>query len=441
MKKLVMIAALASAMNPASATESHVDGKGGKDAGVTATYDKDHCRLLELVRGEQKLTINRPLFALETAKGESFDSSAFRMQKSDHTDSTVYVHEPSGIKCEWRPISKAGTSYLRHEFTVEATKPVYIEEFRPLIISGQGFRPTGSVLGSPLTNGRWYAAMEYPMAFTKLDREVYVQGIKIARNMKPGDTFRYATVYGERGGESLRRAFLTYLENERARPYRIFFHYNSWYDICHSEPRYNLTSENCIRVMKDWQRMFTRKHGVKLDSFVFDDGWDDYENLWQFRKSDFPQGFSPQAELAKEYETHIGTWFSPFGGYGSAQASRIENARKQGYEVNAAGLSLAGENYYRLFLKQCRMMMREYEVNYLKFDGLGGADPAYLPDVEAAYRLMETLRKDNPDIYINLTTGTWASPFFLLHGDSTWRGGGCCPPGKWSADPKMAELP
>ena len=395
-----------------------------KDAGVTATYDRDHGKLLELVRGEHRLTVNQPLFDLETAKGESFDSSAFHMQKSTHPDSTVYVHKPSGLKCEWRGVSQPGTSYLRHEFTVEATKPVHIEEFRPLLICGKSFRPTGSVLGSPLTNGNWYAAIEYPMAFTRLDREVYVQGVKIARNLKPGDTFRYSTVYGERGGESLRRAFLSYLENERARPYRIFLHYNSWYDICHSEPRYNLTSENCIRVMNDWQRMFTRKYGVKLDSFVFDDGWDDYENLWQFRKSAFPQGFSPQAELAKEYETHIGTWLSPFGGYGSAQASRIENARKQGYEVNAAGLSLAGENYYRLFLKQCRMMMREYEVNYFKFDGLGGADPAYLPDVEAAYRLMETLRKDNPDIYINLTTGTWASPFFLLHGDSTWRGGG-----------------
>ncbi len=45
MKKLVMIAALASVMNPASATESHVAGKGGKDAGVTATYDRDHGRL------------------------------------------------------------------------------------------------------------------------------------------------------------------------------------------------------------------------------------------------------------------------------------------------------------------------------------------------------------------------------------------------------------
>jgi len=60
-----------------------------------------------------------------------------------------------------------GTHYLRHEFIVQATKPVHLEEFCPLVIAGQGFVPSGSVLGSPLANGRWFAAMEYPMAFTR----------------------------------------------------------------------------------------------------------------------------------------------------------------------------------------------------------------------------------------------------------------------------------
>merc|ERR1711920_902339 len=31
--------------------------------------------------------------------------------------------------------------------------------------------------------------------------------------------------------------------------------------------------------------------------------------------------------------------------------------------------------------------------------------------------------KGDDDIWINLTTGTWASPFFLLWADTIWRGG------------------
>ena len=33
------------------------------------------------------------------------------------------------------------------------------------------------------------------------------------------------------------------------------------------------------------------------------------------------------------------------------------------------------------------------------------------------------LRAKKPDIYINLTTGTYPSPFWLLYADSIWRGG------------------
>merc|ERR1719235_499000 len=33
-------------------------------------------------------------------------------------------------------------------------------------------------------------------------------------------------------------------------------------------------------------------------------------------------------------------------------------------------------------------------------------------------------KNDKDAIWINLTTGTWASPFFLLWADSIWRGGG-----------------
>ena len=38
-------------------------------------------------------------------------------------------------------------------------------------------------------------------------------------------------------------------------------------------------------------------------------------------------------------------------------------------------------------------------------------------------RLIADLRDSRPDVFINQTTGTWPSPFWLLYVDSTWRGG------------------
>jgi len=49
-----------------------------------------------------------------------------------------------------------------------------------------------------------------------------------------------------------------------------------------------------------------------------------------------------------------------------------------------------------------------------------------MPDVEGLLRLCGDLRQLRPDVYLSLTTGTWPSPFWLLHGDSIWRNGADC---------------
>ena len=44
----------------------------------------------------------------------------------------------------------------------------------------------------------------------------------------------------------------------------------------------------------------TEKRGVKLDSFLFDDGWDNHKSLWKFNDG-FPNGFTPVKEAADKY--------------------------------------------------------------------------------------------------------------------------------------------
>jgi len=73
-------------------------------------------------------------------------------------------------------------------------------------------------------------------------------------------------------------------------------------------------------------------------------------------------------------------------------------------------------------------MVKSYGVNQFKFDGTGNVDSvfpgsAFDSDFAAAIHLIAELRAAKPDLYINLTTGTWPSPFWLQHADSIWRGG------------------
>jgi hypothetical protein len=73
-------------------------------------------------------------------------------------------------------------------------------------------------------------------------------------------------------------------------------------------------------------------------------------------------------------------------------------------------------------------MIRKYGVNQFKFDGTGNSarvipGSEFGSDFEAALRLIADLRAEKPDLFVNLTSGTYPSPFWLMHADSTWRGG------------------
>jgi hypothetical protein len=73
-------------------------------------------------------------------------------------------------------------------------------------------------------------------------------------------------------------------------------------------------------------------------------------------------------------------------------------------------------------------MIRTYGVNQFKIDGTGSTSSTvpgsrFDSDFDAAINLISELRTEKPDLFVNLTTGTYPSPFWLRYADSTWRGG------------------
>jgi hypothetical protein len=121
-------------------------------------------------------------------------------------------------------------------------------------------------------------------------------------------------------------------------------------------------------------------------------------------------------------------WLSPWGGYAEAKKQRLATARRDGYEIVNGGLALSGPKYYKLFHDAVTRMVTVDGVNQFKFDGTGNAEQvvpgsAFTNDFDAAIHLIGDLRQLKPDIFINLTTGTWPSPFWLMYADSIWRGG------------------
>ncbi len=329
------------------------------------------------------------------------------------------------LRVDWRAELRDGSRYVRQEITVRPTaKDIPLREAVLVDIPALNATVNGTVKGSPLIIDRWFAAVEHPLALTALDGARARSSLPRQLPLRMGTTLDVSSVIGTTRPGQLRRDFLAYVEHERAHPYRPFLHYNSWYDLGYFS---KFNEPEALAVIATFGEELQRKRGVELDSFLFDDGWDDPKTLWGFH-SGFPRGFSGVRDATARYGAAPGVWMSPWGGYGKPKQDRLTNGKTKGFETNAGGFALSGPVYYRRFLETCLTMVRRYGVNQFKFDGTGNADraipgSAFGSDFEAAISLIETLRGEKPDLYVNLTTGTYPSPFWLRWADSIWRGG------------------
>ena len=336
------------------------------------------------------------------------------LESGDHT-----------LQVSWSLILLDGSSYLRQVLTLKAVgKDAPLSRVELIDLPLRGATVSGSVQGSPIVAGNLFLGLEYPISRSRVTKDRATASVDRELPLRDGQSVTYSSVIGVARPGQMRRDFLAYLEQERAHPYRTFLHYNSWYDLGYFTPYDEAIALDRVNA---FGRELTRKRGVKLDSFLFDDGWDDHHSLWKFN-SGFPSGFAPIKEAAERYGADPGVWMSPWGGYSKPKQERIDFGKSSGYEIVGNGYALSGPKYYAAFRDVCLEMIHKFGVNQFKFDGTGNANSvfkgsSYDSDFAAAIHLIAELRAARPDLFINLTTGTWPSPFWLLHADSIWRSG------------------
>ncbi len=325
----------------------------------------------------------------------------------------------------WSVVLRDGSHYVRQFVTATAGQhDVPISRVELIDLQLPGAHVMGSVKGSPIVAGDIFIGFEHPLSDSKVLNDRATATIDRELPLKAGQSVTYSSVIGVTQTGQLRRDFLSYIERERAHPYRTFLHYNSWYDLGYFD---SYDAAGAVDRINAFGHELHEKRGVTLNSFMFDDGWDDHSSLWSFNKG-FPNGFTPVRDAANKYGAGPGIWMSPWGGYDGPKKERIQFGKAAGFEIVDNGFALSGPKYYARFRDVCFEMIRKYGVNQFKFDGTGNADSVFPgssfdSDFSAAIHLIGELREIKPDIYINLTTGTYPSPFWLLYADSIWRGG------------------
>lgn len=248
-------------------------------------------------------------------------------------------------------------------------------------------------------------------------------------SLKPGNSWKVNSVVGLFAPGQQRRSFLSYIEREKPVPYRTFVHYNDWYEVGivrhdFKDPMQRTTEQISMEIAKTWKRELYKKRKTKIDAFVIDDGWDDFNSLWDFHIG-FPQGFANLNKLVTSMGCGMGTWLGPVGGYGYSKNQRIAYWNKTHPHNRISNFELSNPIYFNAFVGRCTDMVKKYDMRYFKFDGIStkpiAYGPAGLEDAEGIIRVLAALRKARPDIFLNTTVGTWASPFWFMHADSIWR--------------------
>lgn len=342
------------------------------------------------------------------------------------------------LSITWRAVLRDGSHYLRTEMDIKAARDLSMKgivAMSYLVAKNSAYTApevVGNTRGAILASNHIFAGLETPMGLNSCKDEgnaTHIEGLwRRNTTLKAGKTWNISSVVGLVAPNQLRRSFLAYSERERAVAWRPYPVYISWYELNIDRnnapaPSYNgnMTVEQCADVVSHWKTHFYDKYQMAPKAFVWDDGWDQY-GTWTFNPN-FPNGFDEPANEAKQMGTGIGAWLGPVGGYGQSGEYRRAYWRSKG------GMQLSNEDYYNFFIRCCTNMIDRYDFRFFKFDGISVQASAIGPDegtrgeenAEAIISIERAVRQKRPDIFLNTTVGTWASPFWFHFTDAVWR--------------------
>ncbi len=299
----------------------------------------------------------------------------------------------------------------------------------------------GQPVGFLLKNNGFFFGLEYPSSYNKISKDKNAIILKcwqyIGERMAGKPVASDWVVIGISPDKDLKKQFFNYLKDIRVAKLRPYVLYNSWYDLEAPEMVENkkniMNEKNTLRIYNLFRNIMMKKYKIKLDAFVLDDGWDIYRSDWKLSKKQFPRGLKPISDKLKKDGVSLGIWFGPIGGY-SHRDWRLEWMKAHGYETVGDQLCFGGKKYNALFKKRVEDFVKDYGVGYYKWDGfqfscsepnhghpIGIYSRRYI--LNKLIEISDSVRKLNPDIFLNITSGTWLSPWWLKIANQIWMQG------------------
>lgn len=390
-------------------------------------------------------------FAVTFMDGKSKRSSDFKLQEistSEDEDGTKTLKFDFSVSSDgWKAAlfvsMKPGDHFLRKHLDISHndSNPIAIDriDLESLVVPGPYWSTKLSGyegLGQPVYANDLFFGIEFPASDNKIINNNKINaGYNRGKYLNGNTTYTtYSSVVGAADSQKeIQQSFFDYI-NTISLPSQFRIQFNSWYDNMK-----NINTNNIKQSFMGIEKGLS-SYGIRpIDAYVVDDGWVDYRNgFWEFDFNKFPQGFANEKQYLGSLGTNLGTWIGPRGSYDGANLIFVPHLQSLGYEaIDNADMSMSGPKYTKAMKERILEMMDKYDINYFKLDGFiyngkidKSPDHGFIPDNTGKYYftdawekwidIFKAMREKNPDVYINITSGTFNSPWFFQYVNAIW---------------------
>lgn len=424
--KLGLLSSLCLPISSAFADDYQLSGQ-NTQIKISNSDDKKSITVFKIINPKNNDLIDvKTLFEITLDSGQKLTDKDFSLDSLQQKDNSIYLnYNGHNMTIETVLNLQDDKHFASYELQITPKKDALsMTSISLMPFHSQAPFVYGSVVSSPIISDTFFIIPENPLTNTVAYEGGVSQKIPQAIPLQANHTLSYKTYIGTYENGQLRRNINQFINNVRERPYQPYLHYNSWLDIGFFNPY--TEKEALLRIDQYGQELVEKRH-VKLDGYLFDDGWDNLKSNWGFGDN-FPDEFNKLKVASEKYHASLGIWLSPWGGYNKPRDTRVTNAATFGYETMDGKLALSGPKYYANFHKRILELINNQNITMFKLDGTGNADKVikgsqFTSDFDAAIHLIKDMREANHNLYINLTTGTQATPSWLFYADSIWRGG------------------
>ena len=342
--------------------------------------------------------------------------------------------------CKWTRQQAAGGEGGMSAYTITLGQPVYIDG---LFFGSEFPQAENEIDADGMYHTRYYSG-----------KSLQTLDLNEHRLNADGQIQTWPNVIGATRSATdknvIRTDFFQYI-NSIARPIKPRLQYNSWYDWM-----MNITEDRINSSFREMERGFSQYGLRPMDSYVVDDGWNNYSQVgtpesgdtpnksgfWEFN-SKFPTGLKGASDIAHRYGSGFGIWLGPRGGYNfNQQWGKLLEKNGFGTYSTTTYDAVTGDSVYIDKLRDFFItQQRNYGVNYWKLDGFATQQPQastngryitggkngnyyFTEHWERWYGSLSAMYADansrGEDLWINLTCYVNPSPWILQWSNSVW---------------------